>query len=109
MGIAQAVLFVFLAGLTLCGLSGTLLQIWTGERLGFSPPFLRRDRLIASLAMTVVAGPFMLLNDALRAREYGRMGNKELLAAGAVCIVWLLSLGVLLVEFVLLIGQIQFA
>lgn len=104
MSLFQAVLFVFLAGLTLCGLSGTLLQIFTGAKLGFGPPFLRRDHLAASLAMTAVAGPFMLLNDALKAREYGRMGGLELLAAAAVCVVWLLSLGVLLMELVLLIS-----
>ncbi len=105
MSLMQSLLFVFLAGLTLCGLSGTLLQILTGERLGFGPPFLRRDRLAASLAMTMVAGPFMLFNDALKARRYGRMGNPELVGAAAVCVVWLLSLGVLVLELVLLLGQ----
>lgn len=103
MGFGHALLFVFLAGLTLCGLCASMLELLTGTRLSFSHPFLRRDRLAISLVMTAIAGPAMLMNDALKARSFGRMGNRELLAAAAVCVVWLLSLGVLLMELVLLV------
>lgn len=105
MSLAQSVLFVFLAGLTLCGLSATVLELLTGARTSFAHPLLRRDRLAVSMIATAVAGPAMLINDALKARSFGRAGNRELLAAAAVSIVWLLSLGVLLIEFVLLIAR----
>lgn len=105
MGYAQSLLFVFLAGLTLCGLTGSFMQILTGAQLGFSPPYVRRDRLALSLAAAVLAGPFMLLNDAFKARNLGRFGNRELLAAGVVSFIWLMSLGVLIIEIVLLLAH----
>ena len=59
--------FTFLAGLTLCGLVGSALELATGRRLSFGEPFVANGHVLRSLAATAGAGPFMLVNEALAA------------------------------------------
>jgi len=101
-----ALAFVFAAGLTVCGIAGSLLQIATGTKLGFGPPFMRRERVAVSLATSVVAGPYMMLNDALMLRRVGRIGWRGVALFAALGTIWTMAVGVLAVEIMVLVAQL---
>jgi len=89
--------FAFAAGLTVSGMGATLAQIISGEPVGFVEPYLARRRILRSLALTALAGPFMLGNDALRAFASGRIGRVRLGTFALVAATWALALGVLVI------------
>ena len=95
--------FAFMVGLTVCGLSGTLMEIASGTRLRMAEPFVSGRRPGLSLLASMAAGPFMLLNDAVAAQREGRIGPRGLAAAFATASVWTLSMGILTTELALLI------
>lgn len=99
-----AALFLSLAfGLAAGGFAGALAQQLTGAPPRFLPPYVRRERFAASLAITALLGPYMLFNEALAARCEGR-GNAALIAiAAALALGWALLSGIV-VTF--LAGQI---
>ncbi|MET0599864.1 MAG: hypothetical protein ABWZ57_18575 [Mesorhizobium sp.] len=98
MGTLSWGLLAFASGLTLSGLSGSILELATGCRLSLSPPFVRPERLAQTLWRTALAGPFMLANEALACRRSGRMGDLPTAAAMLACGIWALAQGVILVS-----------
>lgn len=98
--------YAFAVGLTLCGLAGAIFELAAGRRLGFHPPFVRRERFGFSLALMVAAGPFMLTNEVIAARRAGAIDW----TAAALCAVgagiWAMALGVLAVELALLVSRL---
>jgi hypothetical protein len=94
----------FLTGLTVAGVSGSVLEIACGERLRLGQPFLDRRRIALSMCASAAAGPFMLVNDALCAREERRIGGTALTASLLVAALWLLATGVLTCELAILIA-----
>lgn len=93
--------FVFLFGLTFCGLASAILEALTGEPVRFGPPYVSRRRVARSLALSALAGPFMLANeiiDRIRAR-----GGPIVMVASAVAVlfVWIMAAGVLVAELAL--------
>jgi hypothetical protein len=93
----------FVTGLTVAGLSGSILEIACGARLRLGEPFLDRRRIALSMCASAAAGPFMLVNDALAAREERRIGGTALIASLVVAALWLLATGVLTCELAILI------
>lgn len=98
-------IYAFCAGLTLSGVSATLLELTNGRRAGFRPPFIHRDRLMASLGTTLAAGPYMLGNEALAAWRLGIIGSVTLVFWGVVAAVWALASGIVVVEIALVIAR----
>lgn len=93
-------IFVFLTGLTACGLVGTVLELACGRRLAFVEPYVSSDHVVRSLVAAAFAGPFMLLNDAMAARCERRISLLGLLSCLCTAMLWTFALGVVLLALV---------
>ncbi len=98
--------YAFAVGLTLCGLAGAIFELAAGRRLGFHPPFVRRERFAVSLALMVAAGPLMLTNEAIAARRAGAIDLTAAVLCGLGAGIWAMALGVLTVELALLVSRL---
>jgi len=87
-------LFAFLVGLTVCGLTGSMMELVSGRKVAFAEPYVSPAHVLRSLAATAGAGPFMLVNDALDARREKRISMIALLSCGCTAIAWSLALGI---------------
>jgi hypothetical protein len=90
--------FIFLCGLVAGGLVGAWLELRCGRRLAFAEPFISRDRLLRSIAATVVTGPFMLLNEALDAFRARRVGLTTVLSSAALSLTWVFLTGIVVAD-----------
>ena len=95
------VAFVFLCGLTLAGLHGTVLEMWSGRRLGFAAPFVSRDHVVRSLVFTAACGPLMLVNEALDAFRNGRIGGAGVAGMALLSGIWLFLSGIVVANIAL--------
>lgn len=84
----------FLAGVTISGMAGSLLELVLDCPLTFSEPYVSRNRVVRSIATTLVAGPLMFTNDALAARRTGLISRLSLALCGCTAVIWATSLGV---------------
>jgi len=91
---------IFLIGVTLCGIAGSLLELIAGFRLSFSAPFFDRLHRTRFALAVVTAGPFMLCNDATEAWREGRIAGLSLAIGALVALVWTMALGVFLIAIV---------
>lgn len=98
--------FAFLVGLTLCGLAGSIMEMVSGRRLAFAAPYVTPAHVFRSLAMTVAAGPFMLVNDALDAHREQRLSTAGLGSCMCTAVVWLMALGVVTITIASLVGSL---
>ncbi len=98
--------YAFAVGMTLCGLVGTTFELVAGCRLGFHPPFVRRERFAVSLALTAAAGPFMLANEAIAARRAGAIDGPATALCAVAAGIWAMALGILTVELALLVSRL---
>lgn len=104
-----ALAFCFAVGLTLAGLIGTLLEMRHACRLTLGSPFVDPARVARSLGVSLAAGAFMLVNDALAARRRGAMGRPAFGVCLAIGAVWILSTGVVATELALVLGGVLHA
>jgi hypothetical protein len=88
--------FVFLAGLTASGLAGTTIEMIAAKRLSLGEPFVSENNVSRSLVLVLLAGPYMVANDAMRANREKRIGAVGLSGIFALCGVWLFATGVLI-------------
>lgn len=88
--------FVFLIGITLCGVFGSLLELTVGARLSFAAPFFDRSSRLGFVVAVVVAGPLMLSNDAIEARKAGRLDILSFATCALTALVWTMAIGVCL-------------
>jgi len=88
------VAFVFLVGLTLCGIFGSLFELAAGARLSFASPFFDRAHGLRFVLAVITAGPFMLCNDTAEAWRAGQLGAFNLAGCVMTVLVWTLALGV---------------
>jgi hypothetical protein len=95
---AQLLAFAFLVGVTVCGLSGTLLELLASRPLRFGEPFLSRQKPLRSLAATALAGPLMLANDALFAFRASRISIAGLASSAVIAAAWALATGVVVLD-----------
>jgi hypothetical protein len=88
--------FAFLAGLTASGLAGTAIELIAGKRLCLGEPFVSEDNVSRSMVLVLLAGPYMVANDAIRASRENRIGAASLAWIFALCAIWLFATGVLI-------------
>lgn len=100
MPLVEWIAFTFLAGITVFGVFGSLIEMISGERLSFAPPFASRRHPARLFAAPMLAGPMMLFNDALDARRGGRISRRLFMACAATCMVWTCAMGVAMFELV---------
>ena len=65
-------------------------------RLSLGEPFVSEDSVSRSLVLVLLAGPYMVANDAMRANREKRIGAVGLGGIFALCGVWLFATGVLI-------------
>lgn len=97
MGAMQLAAFAFLAGVTVCGLAGSAMELVAGRRLTFAEPYMARAHFLRSLAVTLFAGPFMLVNDALAAHRGRCVSTLALLSCMCTALVWTFAMGIVAV------------
>jgi hypothetical protein len=90
--------FTFLAGLTLCGLVGSTLELVAGRRVSFGEPFVANGHVLRSLAATAGAGPFMLVNEALAAWRREHVPTLFMLICTLLAGGWALATGIVAVD-----------
>ena len=90
--------FAYLAGITVSGLSASLLEAGFGARARFAEPFVSRHRVVRSLAITAVAGPVMLFNETLAAWRSAALGPLGMAGVAFVSNVWVLASGILALQ-----------
>lgn len=98
MSIVPLVCLAFLAGLTLCGLAGSTLELVAGRRLSFREPFVSSRHVVRSLFVTAAAGPAMLTNDALEAWRVGDVSTLFLASCGLTASGWALATGIVALD-----------
>lgn len=91
---------VFLTGLTFFGVFGSVLELVVGEKLSFAPPFLGEDRYWLFALAPVLAGPMMLLNDALDSYRDGYVSYIALAGCCIVSLLWTSAMGVAMLGIV---------
>lgn len=98
MDLLTATAFAFLAGLTLAGLAGSVMELAAGRRLSFGEPFVSPRNVARSLGSAAAAGPFMLLNDALRGWRAGAVSTMFLISCALTSFGWLLATGIVAID-----------
>lgn len=98
MTVVWIVSFVFLSGLVVGGMAGVVLEMWSGRRLAFAEPFVTLKRPVRSLALTALAGPFMLFNEALDAFRGRRIGWTTVGSSAALSLTWAFLTGIVVVD-----------
>ncbi len=89
--------FALASGLAAGGIVATAAQMLTGQAPCFEPPFVRPSRIVRSLAVTALLGPYMLFNEALAARQERRIPPAIVVTSAALSLGWALASGVVLV------------
>lgn len=98
--------YALAVGLTLAGIVATLVELTNGRRIGFRPPFITADRFALSLALTVVAGPAMIANEAIAARREGVIEWPVLGICLTIAVAWCTATGILLVDLALALSRL---
>lgn len=93
----SSALIALAAGLAAGGMGASIAQEITGRAPRFAPPYVRGDKILVSLAITALLGPYMLFNEALSARRDGRIGDVIVATSAALALGWALAGGVVLV------------
>lgn len=91
---SAAFAFALMCGLTVSGILGSLLELFTGRPLSFSEPYVSPRRIVRSAVSAACAGPMMLANDAIRARRDGVISTPYLGFCVATALVWATALGI---------------
>jgi hypothetical protein len=94
MDVSQGLLFAALTGMSVAFASGYLGQWITGAEACFAAPFVNRDHLLRSLAVTAVSGPFLLIGELARARAHGAVPKTVSAVAIAFAGLWMVALGI---------------
>jgi hypothetical protein len=81
-------LFAFLVGLTLAGLSGSAMELAFGRPVSLRMPFVSSERVLRSIGATLLAGPFMLANEALISWRGARIGLPSLVIFILITCLW---------------------
>lgn len=93
MNIVAQLAFTYVAGLVIGGIVASLLELASGDQPSFAAPFFSRDHLGRFVLAVLVAGPFMLANDALQARRGGGLATGGLTCVLATASIWAWSIG----------------
>jgi|CXWK01.1.fsa_nt_gi hypothetical protein len=94
MGAVTELAFAYVAGLVIGGVVASIMELICGEEPSFGAPFFARERIGLFLVTVTTAGPFMLANDALRARKGGLVQPVGLTCLLATASIWAAAIGV---------------
>jgi len=94
----ELLVFAFLVGLTASGLAGSLIEWRTKRPASFSPPLFAPERPLRSIALSTVAGPWMLVNDAMIARNDKSIGPFMCFSCFVTAGFWMLATGIVLLD-----------
>ncbi|MFI0849404.1 DUF6949 family protein [Mesorhizobium sp. IMUNJ 23232] len=94
MGGVAEMAFALMAGITVSGIVGSLMELATGRALSFSEPYFSSRRILRSIASAACAGPMMLANDAIFARRQGAISTLYLGFCVGTALVWATALGI---------------
>ncbi|MEQ1954364.1 DUF6949 family protein [Mesorhizobium yinganensis] len=94
MGGIMEMAFALMAGVTVSGIAGSLMELATGRTLSFSEPYVSPRRILRSIVSAVCAGPMMLANDALFARRQKAISGLYLGFCVCTALVWAIALGI---------------
>jgi hypothetical protein len=98
--------FVFVSGLVVGGIVGVLLEMWSGRRLAFSEPFVTSRHPARSVALTAMAGPFMLFNEALESYRARRVGWTTVGGSAALSLTWAFLTGIVVIDVAFFVGRL---
>lgn len=98
MTLVSALVLAFANGLSVTAASGYFMQWWCGGEAGFRPPFVTHHHMLRSLAVTAVAGPFLLASEALVAHREGRLPSPALGACFVVVPLWMTAIGIVVLS-----------
>ena len=88
--------FALLTGLTASGLAGSAIEIIAGARLSLGEPFVSERNISRSLVLVLLAGPYMVTNEAILATRERRIGALGLAGIVMFCGAWLFAAGILI-------------
>ena len=94
MGVVPEIAFALMAGVTVSGILGSLMELTTGWMLSFSEPYFSSRRILRSIVSAACAGPMMLANDAIVARRQGAISVLYLGFCVCTALVWATALGI---------------
>ena len=98
MTLASALVLAFLNGLSVAAASGYFIQWMSGAEAGFRPPFVTHRHMARSLAITIVAGPFLLMRELWDAWHTGGV-SRHMLGVGAVIVpLWMTATGIVVLS-----------
>ena len=100
--------FAVASGVTVSGLLGSAMELAIGKPVSFGQQTRSRVQFLAFMLATIVAGPMMLANDALRARRDGRISPLYLGFCGLSALVWCGALGIVVVQFIVQVIALGF-
>jgi hypothetical protein len=95
-----ALAFALAAGLTFCGLAGTIIELVSGRRLSLGKPLVSVANLSRSMVLVLLAGPFMTVNEALAAVRERRIGLLVFTGIAGLVLLWLMAVGVFVLGLV---------
>jgi hypothetical protein len=98
MGPVELLAFALFTGITLSGIAGSVLEMIAESPLSFAEPFVSRSHVAWSLTATVLAGPMMLANDAMKAWRSGDISLAVLGSCAGTSLVWALAIGIVALE-----------
>ena len=103
----SAELFVaaFVAGLSFAATAGNLVEARVKSMARLDRPFVDSDRIGWSLLHVLLAGPYLLVGEAVCARDEGRAGQIAWSASVLFAALWCLASGILLLEMLWQIAQ----
>lgn len=88
----------FIAGTALSAAAGTCAETLFGSLARLDRPFVDSNRIASSLARMLLAGPYLLVGEAVSSREEGHCGAGIVMAAILVASAWCLCLGIVVLE-----------
>lgn len=105
MGSLEQMVFAFIAGLVVAGIAASILELIADKRLSFAAPFFSTDHIPRFAVAVLVAGPFMLVNDALTARRRGEMAIGGLTGVMGTASIWLWAIGTVAVSAIVRMAE----
>lgn len=93
MSIMTQIALAYVIGLVIGGVAAALLELVSGDEPSFAPPFFSVEHPLRFTLALLAAGPFMLANDALRARRNHTLTRGRLTWAFVTASIWALAIG----------------
>ncbi len=101
------ILFAFLTGMVITGLSVSIIEAGLQRPASFSAPLFSTRHPFRSIAMSMFAGPAMLINDANNAYAERKIGRPMQFSCFTTAAFWMLATGIVSIEVIWRLGRIM--